>query len=85
MAEFPRLVIARRTRHLLSRVKILLHLNDAIYPAGVPTHQHGCAGRWKPPTLPEDVVRFPKLAGGQSTRGSGSIVGEVGDLLDGDS
>jgi hypothetical protein len=32
MAEFPRLVIAHRTRHLLSRVKILLHLNDAIYP-----------------------------------------------------
>ena len=32
MAEFPRLVIASRTRHLLSRVKILLHLNDAIYP-----------------------------------------------------
>jgi hypothetical protein len=23
----------------LSRVKILLHLNDAIYPAGVPAHQ----------------------------------------------
>jgi hypothetical protein len=23
----------------MSRVKILLHLNDAIYPAGVPTHQ----------------------------------------------
>jgi hypothetical protein len=31
MAEFTRLVIARR-------VKILLQLNDAIYPAGVPTH-----------------------------------------------
>ena len=30
---------AGSSRHLLSRVKILLHLNDAIYPAGVPTHQ----------------------------------------------
>jgi len=39
MAEFPRLLIARWTRHPLSRVKILLHLYDAIYPAGLPTHQ----------------------------------------------
>jgi hypothetical protein len=47
----------------LSRVKILLHLNDAIYPAGVPTHQRA-ARALETPMLPEDVVRFPKLAGG---------------------
>jgi hypothetical protein len=67
MAQFPRLVIARKTRHLLSRVKILLHLNDQITLQAYRLTS-ALRGRWKPPTLPEDVVRFPKLAAAVDAR-----------------